>query len=375
MQACKDVIVKTMLTVEADIRTQVRRQCRDGTGRGCFELFGFDLMLDSALRPHVIEVNIMPSLATAESVDKAVKGRMLAHLTTLLGVVPFDRAAERRERADPLMAEHASMYPADGPTATVKYTQKFLAAEGVRHAKRVREAAAAAGQKKRPTGDGAAAAKEDVGDDVEGLEGYQSASDAAVDETLLDNGRGSDSDDDAKGPTARPSPPAKPAQESRASPARRSGATLGSQASEGSYVVQRRARNKPLMRLAGPSVLSALDASSSAPLEHKVLGIGSNTSKPDAELWGAHLSVAEARMIVEAEEELNRAGGFERIYPTPASHRRYSHLFGDGLPRSNYVLASWEAAKEVIAAAANATVAPAVPVSPPRRTAAAAKED
>jgi hypothetical protein len=50
-------------------------------------------------------------------------------------------------------------------------------------------------------------------------------------------------------------------------------------------------------------------------------------------------------MLDECEDELYRAGGFRRIFPTPHTHALYSHLFAGGLTRNNYVLASWEAAK------------------------------
>ena len=39
----------------------------------CFELFGFDILLDSRLKPWLIEVNISPSLHSASSLDLDVK--------------------------------------------------------------------------------------------------------------------------------------------------------------------------------------------------------------------------------------------------------------------------------------------------------------
>lgn len=90
---CDDVVVKTFLSVEAYIITRIRAECADRVGRSCFELYGLDLMVDDQLKVLLIEVNIMPSLATGTSLDTAVKSRMLAHMLTLIRAVPYVRSA------------------------------------------------------------------------------------------------------------------------------------------------------------------------------------------------------------------------------------------------------------------------------------------
>jgi len=44
---------------------------------GCFELFGFDFMLDEDLNPHLIEVNTNPALFTDTSVQKAIMPKLV----------------------------------------------------------------------------------------------------------------------------------------------------------------------------------------------------------------------------------------------------------------------------------------------------------
>ena len=56
----------------------------------CFELFGFDILIDSNLEPWLIEVNLSPSLGCDSALDQRVKGNMLSDLFTLIGVVPLD---------------------------------------------------------------------------------------------------------------------------------------------------------------------------------------------------------------------------------------------------------------------------------------------
>ncbi|AIO02096.1 tubulin tyrosine ligase, putative [Leishmania panamensis] len=91
---CEDVVIKTFLSIEHSVVEEVTRNCADSSGRNCFELFGLDLMADTNLKVRLLEVNIMPSLATASSLDKAVKSRMLAHLLTLVRVIPYRRDSQ-----------------------------------------------------------------------------------------------------------------------------------------------------------------------------------------------------------------------------------------------------------------------------------------
>ncbi|KPI90715.1 putative tubulin tyrosine ligase [Leptomonas seymouri] len=91
---CEDIVIKAFLSIEHSVVEEVGRSCADRSGRNCFELFGLDLMADDELRVRLLEVNIMPSLATGSSLDKAVKSRMLAHLLTLVRVIPYRRDSQ-----------------------------------------------------------------------------------------------------------------------------------------------------------------------------------------------------------------------------------------------------------------------------------------
>lgn len=332
MRRVKAVVVKTVLSIENDVVEQCRHACRDPSGRGCFELFGFDLMLNSALEPHVIEVNIMPSLATAEEVDKAVKGRLISGITTLIGAVPFSRSAERERR------EVRPQLPLNEKRYT--YSRRFLdedAAARAGYLARIRPAAGSNGAAPAvPTpaappvdDDSPAATDPDDGSDRSGGSGdsddVRTTSDA--------EGRAADSGADTpRGAASATSPRCpKPPRTATGNPRKR-------------RLAPSRKSNKPLLNIASPPLLAALRAKGRAPLEHAPLPADSGAHKP---------SVAEVRMLIEGEEELQRSGGFERIFPTVRSHHEYSHLFSRGLRRSNYVMASWEYTKQIIEAAAS----------------------
>jgi hypothetical protein len=85
----EDVIIKTLLAAQGPIyRTAVTTE---GTHDASFELYGFDLMLDSDLRPWLIEVNTLPSLESSSGFDYNVKSTVVTDLLNLAQVQLFDR--------------------------------------------------------------------------------------------------------------------------------------------------------------------------------------------------------------------------------------------------------------------------------------------
>ena len=93
----KDIVVKTLACAEGPMRVASAARVPGSAKRACYELFGFDIMLDAALEPWLIEVNTGPSLSAPSALDLHVKHRMVANLFNLVGVAPFDRAKTKRE--------------------------------------------------------------------------------------------------------------------------------------------------------------------------------------------------------------------------------------------------------------------------------------
>lgn len=58
-----------------------------------FELFGFDVMMDSSLKVWIIEVNSSPSLSLDTPLDRVVKPAMMRDLLRLVDPLAFDREA------------------------------------------------------------------------------------------------------------------------------------------------------------------------------------------------------------------------------------------------------------------------------------------
>lgn len=88
-----DAIVKTILSAEGKIYEQVKSYCAHRTN--CFEILGFDVLIDSNLKPWVLEVNLSPSLSSDSPIDWKIKNSLLASTFNLIGMQRFNRKKEK----------------------------------------------------------------------------------------------------------------------------------------------------------------------------------------------------------------------------------------------------------------------------------------
>ncbi|GMF10731.1 unnamed protein product [Phytophthora lilii] len=83
MRQIRAIICKTIIAAEAHLTPLLHQFAGQSS---CYELFGFDLMLDSKLRPWLIEVNVSPSLMGGSPLDRRVKGLLLSDTFHLVGL-------------------------------------------------------------------------------------------------------------------------------------------------------------------------------------------------------------------------------------------------------------------------------------------------
>ncbi|CAG9323870.1 unnamed protein product [Blepharisma stoltei] len=87
-----DLIIKTVISSEQAVTEEVKKL--NLNSKNCFDLFGFDVILDSNLKPWLLEVNLSPSLATDSPLDTHIKSNLLIDAFNLMGIRPFDKKKE-----------------------------------------------------------------------------------------------------------------------------------------------------------------------------------------------------------------------------------------------------------------------------------------
>lgn len=122
MERIKDLIIKALIAVEPPIVSQCHQgasfqggsnaQSLRGLGPNpsCFEIYGFDVLIDQSLVPWLLEVNILPSFSSSSPLDKRIKTRLIAEALTLVGLRPYDHRligqALREEREGQVSGLH-----------------------------------------------------------------------------------------------------------------------------------------------------------------------------------------------------------------------------------------------------------------------------
>ncbi|XP_058129588.1 tubulin polyglutamylase TTLL5 isoform X1 [Anopheles coustani] len=84
MLAIEDLIIKAIFSCTQPI-VSACRMFVPHTGN-CFELYGFDILIDDVLKPWLLEVNLSPSLGCDTPLDTKVKASMLTDLLTMVGI-------------------------------------------------------------------------------------------------------------------------------------------------------------------------------------------------------------------------------------------------------------------------------------------------
>ena len=70
----------------------------DTSNSMCFEVLGFDFLLDSEHQPWLLEVNSSPSFKTDTPLDRAVKQAVLREALTLIHVLPEQRLRYKQDQ-------------------------------------------------------------------------------------------------------------------------------------------------------------------------------------------------------------------------------------------------------------------------------------
>ncbi|XP_063312652.1 tubulin polyglutamylase TTLL5-like [Pelobates fuscus] len=84
MSKIEELVIKSIISAEGSIASVLQGTLADR--RKCFELYGFDVLVDETLKPWLLEVNLMPSLVSDGPLELKIKSNLLADTLTLIGV-------------------------------------------------------------------------------------------------------------------------------------------------------------------------------------------------------------------------------------------------------------------------------------------------
>ncbi|CAH2292793.1 tubulin polyglutamylase TTLL5 [Pelobates cultripes] len=84
MSKIEELVIKTIISAEGSIGSVFQGTLAHR--RKCFELYGFDVLVDETLKPWLLEVNLMPSLVSDGPLALKIKANLLADTLTLIGV-------------------------------------------------------------------------------------------------------------------------------------------------------------------------------------------------------------------------------------------------------------------------------------------------
>ncbi|XP_051837056.1 tubulin polyglutamylase TTLL13 isoform X2 [Antechinus flavipes] len=90
----EDIIIKTIISAHSVLRHNYRTCFPQYLGSGtcaCFEILGFDILLDHKLKPWLLEVNHSPSFTTDSSLDREVKDALLGDAMNLINLRGCDK--------------------------------------------------------------------------------------------------------------------------------------------------------------------------------------------------------------------------------------------------------------------------------------------
>ncbi|XP_017779689.1 PREDICTED: tubulin polyglutamylase TTLL5 isoform X2 [Nicrophorus vespilloides] len=88
MSQVEDLVIKAILSSGNSIVTACKMFVPNAAN--CFELYGFDILIDENLKPWLLEVNLSPSLGCDSPLDVRLKSAMLSDLLTLVGIPAVD---------------------------------------------------------------------------------------------------------------------------------------------------------------------------------------------------------------------------------------------------------------------------------------------
>lgn len=91
----EDIVIKTVLSIERKLRIAFIKNVP--FRHNCFQLLGFDVLIDDKLKPWLIEVNLSPSLGCSTPLDMELKHNLV---TDVLNISRFSDIMKKTQEID-----------------------------------------------------------------------------------------------------------------------------------------------------------------------------------------------------------------------------------------------------------------------------------
>ncbi|XP_062893254.1 tubulin polyglutamylase ttll6-like [Mobula hypostoma] len=131
----EDMIIKTILSAYPVLKhNYLACFSNHVSGSACFQLLGFDILLEHSLKPWLLEVNHSPSLATDSKLDQEVKDNLLYDTLCMINLAACDRRKimeEERRRVNQRLLhtcrsrEHRADEKRNNQAACVEQMKKY----------------------------------------------------------------------------------------------------------------------------------------------------------------------------------------------------------------------------------------------------------
>lgn len=114
-----DLIIKSIIAAEDKIQAGINKFCNHKTN--CFEVLGFDVLIDSELKPWLLEANLSPSLSSDSPLDFKIKSNLITDAFNIVGFKKYDR---RKESVNKIKHRMKGLY-ARGKSLNSRYGNNF----------------------------------------------------------------------------------------------------------------------------------------------------------------------------------------------------------------------------------------------------------
>lgn len=122
-----DLIIKSIIAAEDKIQAGLNKYCTHKTN--CFEILGFDVLIDSELKPWLLEANLAPSLSSDSPLDFKIKSNLITDAFNLVGIKKYDR---RKESVNKIKHRMKGLY-ARGKSLNNRYGNNFSYKDGSKY--------------------------------------------------------------------------------------------------------------------------------------------------------------------------------------------------------------------------------------------------